>query len=303
MFWAGMSTTQRSESMNAFFDGYLNSKTTLKQFVEQYDEALKKKIENENIADFSSFNSTIPLITDFEFEKQFQNAYTHDMFRKFQAEIRGMICCNVSLLGSKWHVSTYQVCDVAKGKDGKERKVLYNVLFSEVEFEVLCLCHLFEFKGIVCRHILKVLLERNIRELPGEYILDRWRKCIKRNHNYVKNCYEDLVTKEEMVRQSSLYTIFCQISDAAVKSIEKYEFLRENLEILHEKMSTLEFNVDDGDTIPCEDGCSRLRIRSPLKVRSKGRPPVKRKESRIYRLSNKGKKSGNCSKDVVGVDK
>ncbi|CAA2963280.1 Hypothetical predicted protein [Olea europaea subsp. europaea] len=29
-FWAGMSTTQRSESMNAFFDGYVHSKTSLK---------------------------------------------------------------------------------------------------------------------------------------------------------------------------------------------------------------------------------------------------------------------------------
>ena len=35
-FWAGMSTTQRSESINAFFDGYFQSKTTLKQFDEQY---------------------------------------------------------------------------------------------------------------------------------------------------------------------------------------------------------------------------------------------------------------------------
>ena len=33
IFWAGMSTTHRSESMHAFFDGYINSKTTLKQFV------------------------------------------------------------------------------------------------------------------------------------------------------------------------------------------------------------------------------------------------------------------------------
>ncbi|XP_057471117.1 protein FAR1-RELATED SEQUENCE 6-like [Actinidia eriantha] len=30
MFWAGMSSTQRSESMNAYFDGYIHSKTTLK---------------------------------------------------------------------------------------------------------------------------------------------------------------------------------------------------------------------------------------------------------------------------------
>ncbi|CAL5383654.1 unnamed protein product [Camellia sinensis] len=30
IFWGGMSTTQRSKSMNAFFDGYVNSKTSLK---------------------------------------------------------------------------------------------------------------------------------------------------------------------------------------------------------------------------------------------------------------------------------
>ncbi|KAF5454271.1 hypothetical protein F2P56_023948, partial [Juglans regia] len=33
-FWAGMSTTQRSESMNAFFDGYVHAKTNLKEFVD-----------------------------------------------------------------------------------------------------------------------------------------------------------------------------------------------------------------------------------------------------------------------------
>ncbi|KAA8517268.1 hypothetical protein F0562_017561 [Nyssa sinensis] len=49
-FWAGMSTTQRSESMHAFFDGYVNVKTTLKQFVEQYENALKDK-------DFEKFKS------------------------------------------------------------------------------------------------------------------------------------------------------------------------------------------------------------------------------------------------------
>ncbi|XP_047153908.1 protein FAR-RED IMPAIRED RESPONSE 1-like [Vigna umbellata] len=42
-FWAGMSTTQRSEGMNASFDGFINSSTTLQQFVVQYDNALRVK--------------------------------------------------------------------------------------------------------------------------------------------------------------------------------------------------------------------------------------------------------------------
>jgi len=33
--------------MNAFFDGFINSTTTLKQFVVQYDNALWSKVEKE----------------------------------------------------------------------------------------------------------------------------------------------------------------------------------------------------------------------------------------------------------------
>jgi hypothetical protein len=44
-FFAGMSSTQHFESMNAFFDGYLNSFTILKVFVEQFDNALRHKVE------------------------------------------------------------------------------------------------------------------------------------------------------------------------------------------------------------------------------------------------------------------
>ncbi|GAV92225.1 hypothetical protein CFOL_v3_35606 [Cephalotus follicularis] len=62
---------KRSESMNVFFDKYVNSKTTLKQFVEQYDSALRSKVEKENYADHQSFSSYIPYITHFEIEKQF----------------------------------------------------------------------------------------------------------------------------------------------------------------------------------------------------------------------------------------
>ncbi|XP_028057450.1 uncharacterized protein LOC114261380 [Camellia sinensis] len=62
-----MWTTQRSESMNAFFDGYVNSKTTLKQFVEQYDNALRSKVEKEMKADFKSRNKLYDCLTWFEF--------------------------------------------------------------------------------------------------------------------------------------------------------------------------------------------------------------------------------------------
>ena len=68
-FWAGMNTTQRSESMNSFFDGYVHSKTTLKEFVDQFDSALSKMVEKEAISDFNSFNRMIPCLTPYPLEK------------------------------------------------------------------------------------------------------------------------------------------------------------------------------------------------------------------------------------------
>ncbi|XP_052197190.1 protein FAR1-RELATED SEQUENCE 5-like [Diospyros lotus] len=85
-FWARMSTTQRSESMNAFFDGYVNSRTSLKQFVEQYERALKSQVEKEFHADFRSFSQTVPCASRYEMEKQLQSVYTISKFRECQEE-------------------------------------------------------------------------------------------------------------------------------------------------------------------------------------------------------------------------
>ena len=78
---AGISSTQRSESMNAYFDGYISSKTTLKQFVEQYENALTKKVKNERQEDHTSWHTFIPWITNDGLEKQFVSAYTHTKVR------------------------------------------------------------------------------------------------------------------------------------------------------------------------------------------------------------------------------
>ncbi|XP_073137554.1 protein FAR1-RELATED SEQUENCE 5-like [Henckelia pumila] len=71
------------ESMNAFFDGYVHSKTNLTQFVEQYERALSSKLEKEFQADFHSYSQLIPCVSAYDIEKQFQASYTMDKFREF----------------------------------------------------------------------------------------------------------------------------------------------------------------------------------------------------------------------------
>ncbi|XP_062114368.1 protein FAR-RED IMPAIRED RESPONSE 1-like [Humulus lupulus] len=95
-FWAGMSTTQCNKSMNAFFDGYVNSKTTLKQFVEQYENALRDKVENKNHENFNSFNSRISCITMYAMEKQYLDANTTAKFKEIRQEFKGKHYCEIS---------------------------------------------------------------------------------------------------------------------------------------------------------------------------------------------------------------
>ncbi|XP_034218862.1 protein FAR1-RELATED SEQUENCE 4-like [Prunus dulcis] len=69
-FFAGMSTTQRSESINSFFDKYVNKKTTLKEFVEKYKVALQDREEAATHADFKTLHKEPTLKSPSPFEKQ-----------------------------------------------------------------------------------------------------------------------------------------------------------------------------------------------------------------------------------------
>lgn len=146
-----------------FFDKFVNSKITLKQFVEQYDNALRDKREKENLADSDSFNSVRPCITDYRIEKQFQEAYTNAKFKEFQEELRRKLYCHPTLLSVFGSISTYEVAeDVIVGDH--RRDIKFSVCFNEIECDFQCVCHLFEFRGILCRHLLAVLTLRRVQQ-------------------------------------------------------------------------------------------------------------------------------------------
>ncbi|XP_041016196.1 protein FAR1-RELATED SEQUENCE 5-like [Juglans microcarpa x Juglans regia] len=151
VFWTGMSIMQRRESMNAFFDGYVHAYTNLKEFVDQYDNALKKKIENENCTDF----------------------------QEVQQQLTGIIDLDPVLLKVDATVKTYLVEDEVHVEDFT-KLVTHSVDFSEDDAVAKCTCGLFEMRGIVCRYIFAVFKCNGIKTIPDRYILDRWRKDIKR---------------------------------------------------------------------------------------------------------------------------
>ena len=49
LFWAGMKTTQRVESINSFFDQFVHKHTHLYEFVEAYCEAMEARANEESM--------------------------------------------------------------------------------------------------------------------------------------------------------------------------------------------------------------------------------------------------------------
>ncbi|RDY12692.1 Protein ENHANCED DISEASE RESISTANCE 2-like protein, partial [Mucuna pruriens] len=234
-FWAGMSTTQRGENIHPFFDGYINSTTSLQQFVQLYDNALCGKVEKEFEADLQSFNTTIRCGSNSMIEKKLQSAYTHAKFNEVQVEFRAKINCSVSLKHVEGSICTYDVLeDIIVG--GQPKEANFEVVFHRDNHDFSCKCLLFEFRGIMCRHSLIVFAQERVKQVPLKYILPRWSKNKKRRHSYTKSSYDVTQLKPQMQRYDNLCKDFYEIAEVAAEFEDVTHFLQNSLHDLKRKV-------------------------------------------------------------------
>ncbi|KAM1135337.1 hypothetical protein FF1_044333 [Malus domestica] len=292
-FWAGMSTTQRSESMNAFFDGHVNSKTTLKQFVEQYENALRSKVLKEASADSDSFSSNVRCATHYDMEKQVQAVYTISKFKEFQKELTSIMYCDRVSVETDNAILEYQIAERMLIKEKKKKTVIFKVQFNESEIEVNCNCCKFEFRGILCRHVLYVLVNRDIDFIPDKYIIRRWRKDVKRCHTRVRISYCNWVGTPEAQRPDKMQKTFDDIKELANDSDDKCMLVVRWMHKLKEQIckhdraarSTQPTPQSPNDMNSDPLSNPSQRILTPLSARGKSRPPSKRKQSKSEQKS------------------
>ncbi|KAH9730149.1 protein FAR1-RELATED SEQUENCE [Citrus sinensis] len=130
-FWAGMSTTQRSESMNTFFDGFVNSKTNMKQFVKQCENALRRKAELEWQADAKCFSKRTPCVSRYEMERQVEEVYTISKFKEFQEELTALMYCDISN-------SVGSIYQIIESFEQGRRGFFENLTIQQERYEKMC---------------------------------------------------------------------------------------------------------------------------------------------------------------------
>ncbi|KAG8364533.1 hypothetical protein BUALT_Bualt18G0007000 [Buddleja alternifolia] len=241
-FLAGMSAVQRSECVNSFFDKYVHKKTTVQEFIKQYEAILQDRYEEEAKASSDTWNKQPALKSPSPFEKHVAGVYTQALFRKFQVEVLGAVACIPKREEQIDATITFKVQDF-------ERNQEFTVMLNEMKSEVSCLCHLFEFKGFLCRHAMIVLQICGISTIPSQYILKRWTKDAKSRYLVGEG-------SEQVQSRLQRYNDLCQraikLGEEGSLSLESYNMTLRALDDAFENC----FNVNNSNKNLIEAGPS-----------------------------------------------
>lgn len=300
-FWAGMSVSQRGETVTSFFDGCVYPRTSIKQFLSKCEMTLLSKFKKEVQNDSESFHKTPLIISKFYMEEQLSKVYTLNMFKKFQDELKATMYCHVTPVKVDGSIITFEIKECSYIEDGKRTESKdHEVLFNVDEVVVQCICGFFSFHGVLCRHVLSVFKFQQIYEIPSHYILDRWRKDFKRLH--ASRFSNDTLASVVSERYDYLSMRFLQLVDIGFISEDRYQLSLKLLRGLEKSLLDDTSGRDRQPKLMCFDAQANQNVQNLLAsqtgfsegnlnhnsnsmpMKRRGRPPKKGRESNIESL-------------------
>ncbi|KAL4374615.1 hypothetical protein AHAS_Ahas05G0199500 [Arachis hypogaea] len=186
-FWAGMRSTQRSESMHAFFDKYLTCRSN--------------KEQQELECDAADNRGLIPCASNSPIEKQFQYEYTNCIFRDFQAEFVKKCDYNLSPRVVKDNQYFYEVT--------QQKIVKWMSIYSEYEVVFCPISH-----------------QVRVDKVNSSYILSRWSKNVYRKHTHIRSSHDSRRFDESMNIFRGLCVDFYNVAQDFVHDKEEADILR-----------------------------------------------------------------------------
>lgn len=252
-FYGELSANEGSTILNSFFQGFVDASTTMQMLIKQYEKAIDIWREKELKADYEATNSTPIMKTPSPMEKQAASLYTRAAFIKFQEEFVETLANPPNISGTR---TTYHVAKFGEILKG------HTVSFDSFEVKANCTCQMFEYSGIICRHILAVFRAKNVLTLPSRYLLRRWTKeaktrGIEEQPEFSNSCQESLTICYNNLRQEATKYV-----EEGAKSIQIYKIAMDALDEAAKKVAaaTNKFGgatpgttLPNGDSYPSEE--------------------------------------------------
>ena len=232
-FYADLRSVQEKESFNHELKKHLSPDNELLCFFDHYGRMLEERRFAELQADVHA-NPNVEKFPSVRILKQAASAYTHAAFEMFEREFDLCMDCMLYSCSEVGTVSEYKVTTEEGIKD-------HFVKFDALDLTATCTCKMFEFVGIPCHHVLKVLDARNIKDLPPQYILKRWRKDVKAGV-LTGNCsvpIDDDSQSSLAKRYSYLCHIFSTVAARAAKTMDSYALIESQSGVLRDQVAKI----------------------------------------------------------------
>ncbi|XP_070660633.1 protein FAR1-RELATED SEQUENCE 5-like [Malus domestica] len=216
----GIRSTQISESFNARLKNYLKSDLNIVQFFTNFERVLTDTRYKEWEAEYDLQFRIAHVKFDIKMLKQAREVYTKAIFKLFQDQFEQSIELSITncVANEDDFVYTVELDDKSK-----KRKVKREGIST-----VYCSCRLFEIKGILCSHAIKVLREAMfIKEILEQYIVNRWSKEAK-VESVVDMCGHEIQVEpklQQAFRYRSLCSIFTRLSTKASENVKAYQLV------------------------------------------------------------------------------
>ncbi|KAG5566607.1 hypothetical protein RHGRI_002237 [Rhododendron griersonianum] len=196
-----------------------------------YEKALDERYQSEKERDVETRTAKAILKTCYKIEAEAAKVYCRKSFLLFQEELFSSQKHKACRYREEGTIKTYRVLPYGKPE------AIYEVVFDGVEKKATCSCHMFEFVGIVCRHILTVFVKKNVVDcLPQRYVLQRWTMNAMRHGAHEIQGPQISPT----LMRNSLMIEFLKVVEEGQKSQRKHHHLTVALRKAHSELLAMD---------------------------------------------------------------
>jgi hypothetical protein len=302
-FFPFIQTMARSEGTNALFKKGVGPQFSMTSFLREYQRIMDNMHANENELDHNATNKKVrekKFITQYYIERQAHELYNLAIFRKFQ-----LVLNDVTRLQIREDVKgkMYWVFQAANYPVKEHRHREYLVQVNEETEDYSCICCKFDKDGLLCSHILKVMLQLQVNKIPDKYIIERWRK---RERKLLKHIVPPLNEDSTVLRFNVLSRMLGHTASNGSKNKRKYQYLLQEIPRLEAEMAKMDTDTYDMSAMgqnsssrtvvnldPTGESGTTIQLLDPDVADTKGRPRLltikeRIKQNKFYTCSHCG---------------
>ncbi|KAL6652045.1 hypothetical protein ACP70R_010970 [Stipagrostis hirtigluma subsp. patula] len=269
IFCAGMTSTQRSESANHMLKKYVPRSSAMHHFVSQFDKLLADRHCEQAREEHCTNKVARKMRFGFAIERHAAEIYTRTIFNKFSDE---MFASGSLLIAKQADEKTYIVLD-------PHIVTTTNTCVVHMDHEnqfCRCSCGEFEHSGMLCKHMLKVMIHLGLEKIPSQCISLRWTRSWgpKLLLDQMFGNMENL--NEHSSLHNAIHISAINLVNQAGGTIDGYKIVAKHLGAAINEMETSSSDIHRSKLNRMHVSSDGSVFSGPIKIRSKGRPAHKR---------------------------